>query len=84
VTEVVQRYVLKSFMEEGMKGVEIIERLNEHSGRDALQRTQVYHWMKEVKSGRKDLSNIPPPGRAADEGSDDCIGKALKEDPIFR
>jgi hypothetical protein len=31
-----------------------------------------------VKSVRKDLSNIPPPERAPDEGLDDCIGRALK------
>jgi hypothetical protein len=64
-----------------MKGVEIIDRLNKHYGRDALQRTQVYCWIKEVKSGRNDLSNIPPPGMAPDEGPVNCIGKALKEDP---
>jgi hypothetical protein len=79
-----QRYVIKFFMEKGMKGVEIIDRLKKHHGRDALQRTQVYNWIKEVKSGRKDLSNIPPPGKAPDEGLDNCIGKALKEDLIFQ
>jgi hypothetical protein len=41
----------------------------------------VYYWIKEVKSGRKDLSNISPPGRARDDGLDDCIGKTLKKDP---
>jgi hypothetical protein len=41
----------------------------------------VYYSIKEVKSGRKNLSNISPPGRALDEGLDDCIEKALKEDP---
>jgi hypothetical protein len=33
-----------------------------------------------VRSGRKDLSNVPPPGRAADEGLDEWIAKALRED----
>jgi hypothetical protein len=79
--EVEQRYVIKFFLEEGMKGVEIIYRLNEHYGRDALERTQVHYWIKEARSGRKNLSNIPPPGRAWNNGLDDCIGKALKEDP---
>jgi hypothetical protein len=43
--EVEQRYAIKFFVEEGVKGVEIIDRLNKHYDRDALQRTQVYHWI---------------------------------------
>jgi hypothetical protein len=31
--------------------------------------------------GEKVFSNLPPPGGKRDEGPDDCIGKALKEDP---
>jgi hypothetical protein len=34
-----------------------------------------------VKSWRKDLSNVPPAGRAPNEGLDEYIAKALKEDP---
>jgi hypothetical protein len=64
-----------------MKRVEITYRLNKHFGEDVLQRTQVYYRAKEVKSGRKHLSDLPPPGRALDEGLDDCLAKALKEDP---
>jgi hypothetical protein len=79
--EAEQRYVINLFLEEGMKGVEIIPRLNKHYGKDALQRTQVYCWIKKVKTGRQNLSNLPPPGRTSDEGLDDCIAKALKEDP---
>jgi hypothetical protein len=79
--EVEQWYVIKFFVEEDMKGMEIIDRLNKHYGRDALQGTQMYYWIKEVKSGRKDLSNIQPLGMAPDEGLNDCLGKALKEDP---
>jgi hypothetical protein len=37
-------------VDEGMKGVEIIDRLNKHYREDALRRTQVYYWIKEVKS----------------------------------
>jgi hypothetical protein len=43
----------------------------------------VYGWIKEVKSGKRDLSNILPPGRVSDEGLDDCTGKALKQDPYL-
>jgi hypothetical protein len=37
--EVEQRYVIKFFVEEGMKGVKITGRLNKHYGGDAFQRT---------------------------------------------
>jgi AraC-like DNA-binding protein len=68
-------------VKEGMKGVRIIDRLNEHYGGDALQRTQVYYWIGEVKLGTRDLSNVSRPRRAPDEGLDDCIAKALEKDP---
>jgi hypothetical protein len=51
--EVEQRYVTKFFVEERMNGVEIIDRLSKHYGGDALQRTQVYYWIKEVKLGER-------------------------------
>jgi predicted HTH transcriptional regulator len=37
--------------------------------------------ISEVKSGRKNLLNVPLPGRAPDEGLDDCIAKAIRENP---
>jgi hypothetical protein len=79
--QVEQRCVTKFFVAEGMKFVEIIDKLNKHDGWDPLQGAQVYYWTKEMKSGRKHLSNVPPPGRGPDEGLDDCIAKELKEDP---
>jgi hypothetical protein len=78
--EVEQRYAIKFFVEEGMKGVEIINMLTKYYCGDALQRMKVYYWIKEVKSGKNDSSNVPPPARAPDDGLDDCIAKALKED----
>jgi hypothetical protein len=45
-------------MEENMKAVEMIDRLDKHYHGDALQQTQVDYRIKEVKSGRKDFSNI--------------------------
>jgi hypothetical protein len=82
--EVKQRYVIKFCVEEGIKKVEIIDRMNKHYSRDVRQRTQVHYWIKKVKSGRKDLSNVSPPRRAQDDGLDDFIAKALKEDFIFQ
>jgi hypothetical protein len=79
--EAEQRHFINFFVKEGVKRVEIIDRLNKYYGGDAIQRTQVCYWIREVKSGRKDLSNVTLPGRAPCEGLDDCIAKALKEDP---
>jgi hypothetical protein len=81
--EVEQRYVIKFLVEESMKGMEIIGRLHDQYGLDAFQRTQVYCWINEVKPGKKNLSNIPPPRRAPDKGQNDCIAKALKEDSLL-
>jgi hypothetical protein len=79
--EVGQREVINFIGEKSMKGVEIIHKVNKRSGWDALQRAQVCYWIKEVKSGRRDFSSIPPPERVPYKGLDDCTAKALKEDP---
>jgi hypothetical protein len=42
IMEVEQKYVLKFFVEERMKGARIIGRQNKYYHLDALQRTQVY------------------------------------------
>jgi hypothetical protein len=71
-------------VEEGMKGVEIIDRLNKHYHRVAPQRTQVYYWIEEVKSGRKDLSTIPPrEGRQIRDWMT-ALGKRSKKILIFQ
>jgi hypothetical protein len=62
-----------------VKGVGIIDRLDQYYGRDATQRTQVYYWIIEAKSGRHDLANVPPPRSAPDEGVDERIAKSLRE-----
>jgi hypothetical protein len=51
--EVEQRCVIPFFVEKGMKGMEIIGRVNEHYSGDALHRAQVDHWIQEVKFGGK-------------------------------
>jgi hypothetical protein len=40
--EVEQRDVIKFFTDEGMPAVEMIPRLRDHFGEDALSRTQMY------------------------------------------
>jgi hypothetical protein len=50
-----QRDVTKFFVEEGIKEVKIIDRLNKHYDRDAIQRTHVYYWIKGGPQGQKIL-----------------------------
>jgi hypothetical protein len=40
-----QRYVIKFLSDEGMPGIQIVERLRQHYGEDALSGTQVYFWI---------------------------------------
>jgi hypothetical protein len=76
-----QRYVIKFFVDEGLPGVQIVDRIQQHYHDEPLSRTQIYYWIKEIKLGRTDLSNIPPPGREPDELLADCIAEAHAADP---
>jgi hypothetical protein len=62
--EIEQRYVITFFSDEGMPGVQIVERLRQHYGEDALSRTHVYFWINEVKGGERTLT----PSQAQEEG----------------
>jgi hypothetical protein len=75
-----QRQVIKFVVEKSMKGVEMIDSLNNDYGGETLQRTHVHYWIKEGKSGTHDCSNISSSGRASNEGLVHCVGKVLKED----
>jgi hypothetical protein len=76
-----QRYVVKFFTDEGMPAVEIISRLRDHYGEDALSRTQIYFWINEIKRGRTDINNIASPGREPNEGLAGVIAAKLDADP---
>jgi hypothetical protein len=56
--EVEQRFTIEFFIEQGTKGVEIIDRPNKPYHGDALQRTQVYSWIREVKSSPSAFDQI--------------------------
>jgi hypothetical protein len=81
--EVEQRHVIKFLSDEGMPGVQIVERLRQHYGEDALSRKQVYFWINEVKRGRTDLNTIASPGRGPDESLAAVIAGKLDADPHF-
>jgi hypothetical protein len=79
--EVEQRHVIKFFTDEGMPAVEIISRLRDHYGEDALSRTQICFWINEIKRGKTDLNNIASPGRELDEAIAGVIAAKLDADP---
>jgi hypothetical protein len=79
--EVQQRYVIKFFTDEGMPAVEIISRLRDHYGEDALSQTQIYFWINEINPGRTDLNNIALSGRELHEALAGVIAAKLDADP---
>jgi hypothetical protein len=79
--ELEQRYVIKFFANEGMQGVQILSRLRDHDGTEALSRTQVYSWINEVKRGRTDLNTVASPRKEPDEGLAGVIAGKLDADP---
>jgi hypothetical protein len=81
IMEVEQRHVIKFFSDEGIQGVQIVKRLRQHYGENALSRTQVYFWINEVKRGRMDLNTIKSPGRGHDESFAAVIAGKLDADP---
>jgi hypothetical protein len=78
-----QCYLIKLLSDEGMPGVQIVKRLRQHYGEDALSRTQVYFWIREVKPGRTDFNTIASPGKEPDESLAAVIAGGLDCDPQF-
>jgi hypothetical protein len=78
-----QRYVINFFSDEGMPGVQIVERLTQHYGEDALSRTQLFFWISEVRRGRTDFRTIASPGREPDKSLAAVIAGKLDADPHF-
>jgi hypothetical protein len=84
VTHVWQRYIIKFFVEEGMKEMEITDRLNNHYDRHAIQRTQVCYWIKDVKSGRKVFETSRCLERHQMRGQMSVLGRRSKRVFIFQ
>ena len=58
-----QRYFIKCLYLSGETPHQIIEKIAEWFGEEAMHRTQVYFWIGELKRGRQDLSDAPRSGR---------------------
>jgi hypothetical protein len=76
-----QRSVIKFFIDEGMKPLDIGLRLQKHSGPCAFYRSTLYFWIGGARRGRPDLSEIPGPGRTTDEGLTKIIPRRYEQDP---
>jgi hypothetical protein len=65
--EIEQRYVIKFFIDEGMKPFDILICLHKHSGPGAFSGFTLYFWIREARRGRTDLSETPEPGRTGQD-----------------
>jgi hypothetical protein len=83
IMEVEQRYVIKFFSDEGTPGVQIVESLRQHHGKDALSRTQVYFWISGAKQRKTDVNTIANPEREPDESLAAVIAGKLDDNPHF-
>jgi hypothetical protein len=66
--EIEQRYVIKFFIDESMKPLDIVMRFHNHYGPRAFNRCTLYFWIGETRRGRTDLSEILGPGTTLNEG----------------
>jgi hypothetical protein len=78
--EIEQRYVIKFFIDEGMKPLDILIRLHKHYGPRAFSRFTLYFWIDEARRGRTGLSEILGPGRTPDEGLATVIARRHEQD----
>jgi hypothetical protein len=61
--EVEQRCVIRFLMLEGCRSEQIHDRLVRVSAEDALVQSTGYKWMREFRSGRKAVEDLPRVGR---------------------
>jgi transposase len=78
-----RRDVIKFLLEEGDTAIEIHRRLMEHDRARGMSRSEVYGWVRDIKSRRTDLETISSPGLTwtRDEGPADVIAKRIDENP---
>ena len=74
-----QRYAIKFCLKKQMKPKDIIMELQKTYGDACLSETQIYFWIREIKCGREDLSNLPKQGRPVDEQLTVAIQKVHDE-----
>jgi hypothetical protein len=79
--EIEQCYVIKFFIDEGMKLLDIFMRLHKYYGPRTFSRSTLYFWIGEARRSRTDLSEILGPGRTPDESLATVIARRHEQDP---
>lgn len=81
MTEIEQRYAISFLLRKQLQPKDIISEIQRTYGDDAYCAASIYFWIKEIKCGRKSLSNIPSEGRPLDDDVDYVISEQLKLNP---
>lgn len=81
MTEIEQRYEISFLLKKQLQPTDIILEIQSAYGNDAYCAASIYFWIKEIKCGRKSLSNIPSEGRPLDDDVDYIISEQLKINP---
>lgn len=76
-----QRYVIKFLQSDGYTASQIIDKLKDIYYTQALNRTQVYYWLAELRRGRTDLNDEPRSGRPPNDDLDDRIRACININP---
>jgi hypothetical protein len=79
--EIEQRSVIKFFINEGMKPLDILICLHKNYSPGVFSRSTLYFWIGEARRGRTDLSEIAGHGRTPDEGLATVIARRYEQDP---
>jgi transposase len=76
-----QRHVTRFLLKDGIEATEIPAPLNQVSGADAMKKTQVFQWVREIRAGREDLTHEARPGRPRQINLDTILAHKLQADP---
>jgi hypothetical protein len=63
-----QRHVIRFLLKDGVAPKGIPARLSEVYEEEAMKKTQVFYWAKEIRRWRESLSDEPRPGRPPEIG----------------
>ena len=74
-----QRFAIKFLLRKMMDPKDIIKEMKETYREECYSDSQIYFWIRQIKCGRQDLSDLPKPGRPVDEQLTVTIQKAFNK-----
>lgn len=80
--ELEQRYVIKYLLRKNLSSQEIVSEIRNTYKEEAYSQAMIYNWIKEIKLGRTDLSNLPSTGKPVDDQIDPHINYLLECNPF--